>query len=58
MAEEKSIINQEVKVINIGIDSFYRDLKDLGVDVVHVDWRPPAGGDVKLMDILDKLELL
>ncbi len=58
MADEKSIITQKLKVINIGLDLFYQDLKDLGVDVVHVDWRPPAAGDSRLIDILDKLESL
>ena len=58
MVDKKSIITQKVKVINVGLDSFYQDLKDLGVDVVHVDWRPPADGDSNLLDILDKLESL
>ena len=58
MSDEKFLIDQELKIINIGLDSFYQDLKDLGVEVVHVDWRPPADGDPKLMDILDKLDLL
>jgi hypothetical protein len=25
------------------------------VDVLQVDWVPPAGGDKELMDILDKI---
>ena len=58
MSDKKLLIDQELKIINIGLDSFYQDLKDLGVEVVHVDWRPPADGDAKLMDILDKLDLL
>ena len=58
MSDATLLIDHELKIINIGLDSFYQDLKDLGVEVVHVDWRPPAGGDAKLMDILDKLDLL
>ena len=58
MAKEKSILDQKLKVVNIGLDSFYKDLMDQGTDVIHVDWRPPADGDPKLMDILDKLDLL
>lgn len=58
MSNEKLLIDQELKIINIGLDLFYQDLKDLGVEVVHVDWRPPADGDSKMIDILDKLELL
>ena len=56
MADEKLLTDQELKVINIGLDSFFEDLKDLGVEVIHVDWRPPADGDSKLLDILDKLD--
>ena len=56
MADEKLLTDQKLKVINIGLDSFFEDLKDLGVEVIHVDWRPPADGDSKLLDILDKLD--
>lgn len=58
MANEKSILDQKLKVVNIGLDSFYQDLMDQGTEVIHVDWRPPADGDTKMLDILDKLELL
>ena len=58
MSNEKLLIDQELKIINIGLNSFYQDLKDLGVEVVLVDWHPPADGDSKMIDILDKLELL
>jgi hypothetical protein len=56
MADEKLLTDQKLKVINIGLDSFFENLKDLGVEVIHVDWRPPADGDSKLLDILDKLD--
>lgn len=58
MDDEKPITEQKLRIVNIGLDSFYQDLNDLGVDVVHVDWRPPADGDSKLLDILDKLDSL
>ncbi|MEK6672908.1 MAG: fdrA domain protein [Nitrospirota bacterium] len=57
MVKEAELIHQPMKVINIGIDSFIESLKEQGVEVIHVDWRPPAGGDSRLIDILDKLEL-
>jgi hypothetical protein len=28
---------------------------DQGAEAVHVEWRPPAGGDDRLLAILDKL---
>lgn len=58
MNKEMELITRSLKIINIGIDSFLESLKNQGVEVVHVDWRPPAGGDAKLMNILDKLDLL
>ena len=42
-------------VVNIGLESFARDLEAQGVEVVHVDWSPPAGGDPKLADLLARL---
>jgi FdrA protein len=41
--------------INVGVESFYASLKGQGVPAVHVDWRPPAGGNEKLMAILAKM---
>jgi len=58
MDKEMELITKPMKVINIGIDSFLESLKIQGVEVVHVDWRPPAEGDSKLIEILDKLEFL
>lgn len=43
------------KVINLGLASFADDLQRSGAEVVHVDWRPPAGGDPKLLDALESL---
>jgi FdrA protein len=44
--------------VNIGLESFFDSLKDQGAEVVHVDWRPPAGGKEDLMAILAKLKNL
>lgn len=58
MDKEMELITKPIKVINIGIDSFLESLKMQGIDVIHVDWRPPAEGDSRLIEILDKLEFL
>jgi len=42
-------------VINVGLESFRDALVLQGSDVVQVDWRPPAGGDRRLIEILEKL---
>lgn len=41
--------------INIGLESFHSSLVAQGAAAVHVDWRPPAGGNEHLMTILDRL---
>jgi FdrA protein len=41
--------------INIGVYDFADSLKIQGVEVVHVNWTPPAGGDPDLIELLDKL---
>jgi FdrA protein len=41
--------------INVGLESFTDSLRAQGADVVHVDWRPPAGGDERLANLLTRL---
>ena len=55
--KDKTILAEKLKVINIGISTFADDLRSQGVDVVHVDWKPPAGGDVEMLKLLEKLGL-
>ena len=50
-----TLLGQPLKVINVGLERFAQDLERQGVAVVRVDWRPPAGGDPKLADLLSKL---
>ena len=50
------LLGVELKVINIGVKTFYEVLKEQGVKVIHVDWRPPAGGDRDLTKLLEKLD--
>lgn len=49
------IFKQPLKVINLGVATFRENLEKQGIQVLQVDWRPPAGGDEKLLEILDKL---
>jgi FdrA protein len=42
--------------INAGLETFAQSLSNQGAGVVHVDWRPPAGGNEKLMGILARLK--
>lgn len=47
---------RSLAAINVGLETFYKSLIAQGAEAVHVDWRPPAGGDEKLMDILAKMK--
>ncbi|MDH4265228.1 MAG: hypothetical protein OEW45_06280 [Deltaproteobacteria bacterium] len=41
--------------INMGVEDFAASLEIQGVEVIQVDWVPPAGGDAELIALLDKL---
>jgi len=41
--------------INIGIYDFAESLQIQGIEVTHVNWAPPAGGDLEMIELLDKL---
>lgn len=49
-------LNRPFAAINVGIESFYTSLQAQEAPVVWVDWRPPAGGNEKLMSILERLK--
>ena len=42
--------------INVGLETFFDSLVAQGAAALHVDWRPPAGGDERLMGILAKMK--
>ena len=52
---DASSLAAPLAAINVGLDSFYDSLVDQGVDAIQLDWRPPAGGDSKLMALLEKM---
>ncbi len=56
MDSKSAVLDREIRVINIGIERFTEDLKEANVPVIQMDWRPPAGGNKKLIDLLDSLD--
>lgn len=46
------LIAETPKIINVGLQSFTDSIVDNKGEVVHFEWRPSAGGDVKLQKIL------
>ena len=49
------LLSGPVIAVNIGLKTFGASLEQQGVEVVQVDWTPPAGGDQGMMDLLDEL---
>lgn len=49
------LLNKPLVVINLGLKQFTESLEQQKVEVVQVDWVPPAGGDKAMADLLDQL---
>jgi FdrA protein len=49
------VLAPPLAAVNVGLESFTESLQAQGAPVVQVDWRPPAGGDEKLMAILERM---
>ena len=41
------LLASEIRIVNVGLESFAVQLETLGAAVIHVRWSPPAGGDVR-----------
>lgn len=52
--KKRSLLTEKLKVINVGLEMFADDLRRQRVEVVSVEWQPPAGGDEELLKLLDK----
>lgn len=47
---------KEMNVINIGIRDFSESISKQSVPVINIEWKPPAGGNIELIEILDRLK--
>jgi len=50
------MLKQPLAGLNAGLESFAESIKDQEAAAIHVDWRPPAGGNEKLMAILERMK--
>ena len=50
-----NLFNSPLYVVNIGLESFSKELEEHDVKVLHIDWSPPAGGNPELASLLSKL---
>lgn len=49
-------LKKPLEAINVGLESFYENLLVQGTPTVHLDWRPEAGGNEKLIGILERMK--
>jgi len=49
------LLHTPLIVIAMGPRDFAESLQQQEVEVVQVDWTPPAGGDKDMADLLEKL---
>ncbi len=54
MIKKNALLNAEVKVIGIGTKTFVDDLVHQDRQAIQLEWKPPAGGDIQMLKILDK----
>ena len=56
MADQiRELLDHGPVVINLGVQDFAESLRAQDVEVAHVDWTPPAGGDREMIELLDQL---
>lgn len=51
-----NLFNQQLKVVNVGLELFAQTLARQEVPAIHVSWRPPAGGNKMVAKLLDRYE--
>lgn len=51
----QDLFDSQLIVVNVGPRMFGEALEKQHVEVVQVDWKPAAGGDKKIQDILAAL---
>ena len=51
----EEMLQEQPLVINVGLRGFAEILEEQEVEVIHVEWSPPAGGDEDLAELLKEL---
>ena len=54
MMSVKDLFSNQLNVINVGSPSFNEDYEHQGIKYTHLEWMPPANGDVELINALQK----
>ena len=50
-----NLLEGPIRVVNVGLHKFADDLVGHNVEVVQVDWAPPARGNTRLANLLSRL---
>jgi len=53
----QDLFGQPLKAVNVGLESFAESLHAQGMEVIHVDWRPPLEGYVPLTHTPDGVDI-
>ena len=56
MSKLNELFNKKLHIVNLGIESFYEDLKTQKQEAIHVDWKPVAGGNKQMASLLGMLK--
>ncbi len=51
----RRLLEEKPKIINVGLESFSKVLKEFSCEVVQYNWTPPAGGDMQMIGALNYL---
>lgn len=55
MKKVEALFEGRLEVVNIGLECFYTAMEIQQVPCVQVEWKPPAGGNARVLEILEKL---
>lgn len=56
MSDRLPLFEQPIRAVNVGIATFAETLAAQGQAYTRVDWRPPAGGDERMIRLLARLD--
>ena len=51
----QQLLSGPLVIINLGLKKFAESLKKQEIEIIQIDWSPPAGGDQEMIDLLDDL---
>ena len=51
----EDLLTKGPSIINVGLKSFHYSNENQKAQSIHVDWTPPAKGNKKIIDLLDKM---